>query len=381
MKLALPLGLVVLGAFVVGTVAVADQVFDISTDLDSVRKQNDVPALVGATVTSRGLEAIGAAGVRKLGAPDKVTVSDQFHLGSDTKAMTATLLAIFVEQGKLSWKDTLEKLLPDLKSTMNSAYRQVTLEQLLAHRAGLSDATAPKGVSLLQLRQWSGSLPEQRRRYAAAVLSEAPVNRPGSTFLYSNRSYIIAGAIAERIGNDSWENLMTARLFKPLQMDSCGFGAPGTPGQIDQPWQHLVTGPLRTPLPPGPLADNPPLVGPAGTVHCSIGDWAKFAQAHLRGEKGESGGILTPETFRYLHTPIMGGTYAFGWILVNRPWGGGRVLTHAGSNTMSFAVIWLAPVKDFAVLVATNQGGEAAAKACDDAATALIRKHVGAASE
>jgi CubicO group peptidase (beta-lactamase class C family) len=371
-KLALPLGLVVVGACVLGTVAVADQVLDISSELDPVRKQNDVPGLVGATVTSRGLEAIGATGVRTLGAPDKVTVTDH-------KAMTATLLAIFVEQGKLSWKDTLEKLLPDLTSTMNPAYRQVTLEQLLAHRAGLSDATAPKGISLLQLRQWSGSLPEQRRRYAAAVLAEPPVNQPGSRFLYSNRNYIIAGAIAERVGNDSWDNLMGSRLFKPLHMDSCGFGAPGTPGQIDQPWQHVVTGPLRTPLPPGPLADNPPLIGPAGTVHCSIGDWAKFAQAHLRGEKGDTGGILTPETFRYLHTPIMDGKYAFGWLIENRPWGGGRVLTHAGSNTMSFAVIWIAPIKDFAVLVATNQGGEAAAKACDDAATALIRKHTGTA--
>lgn len=48
------------------------------------------------------------------------------------------------------------------------------------------------------------------------------------------------------------------------------------------------------------------------------------------------------------------------------------MLTHAGSNTMNYAVVWMAPLKDFAVLVMTNQGGDEAAKACDEAAGALI---------
>jgi hypothetical protein len=50
------------------------------------------------------------------------------------------------------------------------------------------------------------------------------------------------------------------------------------------------------------------------------------------------------------------------------------VLTHAGSNTMNYAVVWMAPKRDFAALVCTNQGGDAAAKACDEAAGALIKR-------
>jgi hypothetical protein len=61
-----------------------------------------------------------------------------------------------------------------------------------------------------------------------------------------------------------------------------------------------------------------------------------------------------------------------GWLVTERPWGGGRVLTHAGSNTMNYAVAWLAPRRDFAVLAATNLGGNKAASACDEAAAALI---------
>ena len=62
--------------------------------------------------------------------------------------------------------------------------------------------------------------------------------------------------------------------------------------------------------------------------------------------------------------------------MTQRGWAGGTALTHAGSNTMNFCVVWMAPLKDFAVLVCTNQGGPAAAKATDDAAAALIRNYL-----
>jgi hypothetical protein len=65
-----------------------------------------------------------------------------------------------------------------------------------------------------------------------------------------------------------------------------------------------------------------------------------------------------------------------GWIVGERDWAGGRVLTHAGSNTMWYAVVWIAPARDFAVLVAANRGFDAGAQACDEVASALIRDHL-----
>jgi hypothetical protein len=107
-----------------------------------------------------------------------------------------------------------------------------------------------------------------------------------------------------------------------------------------------------------------------------VGDWAKFVIAHLQGARGESG-LLKPETVETLHTPAFGGEYAAGWLVTERPWGGGQVLTHAGSNTMNFAVVWMAPIRNFAVLVATNQGGDVVPQACDEAAGMLIEKYLG----
>ena len=61
-----------------------------------------------------------------------------------------------------------------------------------------------------------------------------------------------------------------------------------------------------------------------------------------------------------------------GWAIGDRSWAGGTTFTHSGSNTVNYAVVWIAPLLDFALLVTTNQGGDTAAKACDDAVVALI---------
>jgi len=339
--------------------------------LEAIRQKHDLPALAGAVVTSNGLTGAGAVGVRKYGCEVAVSLEDQFHLGSDTKAMTATMLATLVEEGKLSWNTTLEDVFPELGQRMKPAHRSVTLEQLLAHRAGFTDASWPRGKSFFDMHGLPGTPREQRLAYVAMVLSEDPVCEPGGKFLYSNRSYVVAGAMGERAADDSWESSMQKRIFLPLGMHTGGFGAMGKAGKIEQPWQHKLLWKWHRPIEPGPRADNPPVVGPAGTVHCSVLDWGKFIAAHLRGERGLPG-FLAPETLQRLHTPPFGGEYAFGWLITERPWAGGRALMHAGSNTQNFAVAWMAPVRDFAVLVVSNQAGGSTPKACDEAATALI---------
>jgi CubicO group peptidase (beta-lactamase class C family) len=204
-----------------------------------------------------------------------------------------------------------------------------------------------------------------------------PLSVPGTTYLYSNLGYVIAGAMAEKTMSSSWEDLISKYVFEPLGMKSVGFGGMGTPGEIDQPWGHGADG---KPVPRnGPAVDNPPVLGPAGTVHCTLGDWAKFVSDHLRGARGEKA-LLEPAAYKTLDTSPFGGEYALGWLVVQREWGGGTVLTHAGSNTMNYAVVWISPKRNFAVLIATNQGGPAAAKACDEAAGALIRLQTAAKS-
>jgi len=314
---------------------------------------------------------MAVTGVRKAGTDVAATPADLWHLGSDTKAMTAAWIARIVsrERGTLTWDSTIGAVLPKQTAGAPEAFRNITLLQLLSHRAGLvANVDWPRASR-------AAETPRAQRLAAVQTAAATPLSStPGSRFEYSNLGYVIAATMAEQVVDRAWEDEMPAAIFRPLGMTSAGFGGVGTPGVVDQPWPHNDGG---KPLPRnGPLVDNPEVMGPAGTVHCSLADWAKFVADQLAGLQGR-GAILRPEMYMRTHTAPFGGDYAFGWLVTERPWGGGTVYTHAGSNTMNFAVVWMAPARDFAVLVVTNQGGAEAQQGTDEAASALIRLHTG----
>ena len=341
-------------------------VADIDDVLTPVLKRHKVPALAGAIVTSRGPVAIAAVGVRKAGTAVQVTTADKWHLGSETKAMTATLIGALEERGRLKWESTLTEAFPELAASFAPVLRKATVTHLLSHRAGLIENIPWGGI------QQRGTT-RQQREAAMAMLAKAPLRfNPGAGFLYSNAGYVAAGAMAERAAGATWEELMARLVFEPLDMRSAGFGGTGTFGRIDQPWPHLENG--RPASVNGPTADNPPVMGPAGTVHATIGDWGKFISDQLKGARGERA-LLKPYTYKKLHTPPAEGNYALGWIVAERDWAGGPALTHAGSNTLNYCVVWMAPRIDLAALACTNQGGPIAARATDDAVAAMIRYH------
>jgi CubicO group peptidase (beta-lactamase class C family) len=340
---------------------------DVSALIEPVIKKNDVPGMAVAVVRNGETVATGFAGVRTRGKADKITPGDRFHIGSDTKAMTAMLCGILVDEGKLKWDQTIGATFPELKNDMNPQFRDVTLEQLLTHRGG-APGQVENGPLWAKFWQHKGTPTSARMLLLTGVTAQSPEAAPGSKFIYSNAGYAIAGHMAEKVTGKSWEDLMREKIFSPLGMTSAGFGAPGKRGKNDQPRGHGAGG---SPVEPGLGADNPVAIGPAGIVHCTIEDWAKYVAANLPGGKTR---LVKPETLKKLHTAPPGEPkYAMGWgIADNQPWAGGPALTHAGSNTMWFAVAWLAPEKDFAVLVACNT---ADGKACNDAVLALIADH------
>ena len=340
---------------------------DVSAILAPIIQKHDVPGVAVAVIRNGQTVAIGVAGVRTRGKSDKIATADRFHIGSDTKAMTAMLCGILVDERKLKWDLTLGETFPELKKSMHPKYQAVTLEQLLTHRGG-APGELEKDELWGKLWQHKGTPTSARRLLLQGVTSQPPEAPPGEKYIYSNAGFSIAGHMAEKVTGKSWEDLMRERIFRPLGMTTAGFGAPGTRAKNDQPRGHKADG---SPVEPGPGADNPVAIGPAGIVHCSIGDWANFVAANLPSAKTK---LVKPETLEKLHTPAPGEPkYAMGWIIADgQPWAGGPALTHAGSNTMWFAVAWLAPAKDFAVLVACNQSDD---KACNDAVLALIADH------
>jgi CubicO group peptidase (beta-lactamase class C family) len=339
---------------------------DLIPTLTPILQRHKTPCLIAAIVDGQRLSAIGAVGIRKFGAPERVTPNDLIHLGSDTKAMTAVLIGQMIQSGQLAFDSRMGDIFPDLAPRMNRFMAAVTIRQLLDHTAGL-----PANAANWFIYDRPGkSLPEQRLALVNDQFTSAPQYPPGSQFLYSNVGYVVLGAILEKKSGVAWEALIREKIFEPLKMTSAGFGPPGSVGKITQPWGHTLDGDTLKPV----RLDNPPVMGPCGRVHCTITDWARFISQFLQPAPDQPQ-LLSPEILHQLITPAQGASYAGGWASANRDWGGGPVLTHAGSNTMWFCVAWLAPHRNFAVLSATNVGGPDAAKACDEVSAALIQLH------
>ena len=350
--------------------------------------------MAAAVLRGERIIAQGAAGVRKRGTGQRITFDDRFHLGSCTKAMTATLVAMLVEEGKLNWTTTLGELFADTVKPMHPAWEKVTLRQVLAHRAGLPfepDGLNPVFSTFRELmrppRARLGTLPQQRLEIARQALSRPPGIPPDTKYWYSNVGYVLAGAVLEQLTGRAWEELMRERLFQPLGISTGGFGPPGTADKTEQAWGHSPV--LGKPLDPrSPAAELPLFYGPAGLAHMTVTDWAKFLAVHLRGDPANphcQAALLKLDTFAEMHAVapattskgwVIRGlnflatgdaapavTYCAGWLISTASWAKGtqpgdtgRRLWHAGSNGRWNAGVVIAPEIDFAVLVACNRG-------------------------
>jgi CubicO group peptidase (beta-lactamase class C family) len=313
--------------------------------LTEIVNDGKAPGMIAAIISNEGVIAIASAGERKAGSGIAFTTNDVVHLGSCGKAMTATMLATLVAEGKLNWETNLIDIFPELKGMIHSDYYNITLWQLLHHRAGL-----PKNAMDWDEHKQK-EIKERRLTFLKENLQKAASYKYGE-FHYSNFGYMIAACMAEKITGLSWEVLMKKRLFDPLGMSSAGFGAPNTHNQIDQPWGHSWGHPWGLSLFGSKWkpdqSDYPEALAPAGLLHCSIEDWAKFISLQL----GKENPILERKYLNKLIEPE--GDYAAGWFILEQPWVKGIVLVHGGTNEIWHTLVVVAPTIDRAFVVATN---------------------------
>lgn len=291
-------------------------------------------------------------GVRRNDQPDAAGADDRWLLGSTSKVMTVALIARLVEQGVLSWQAPLHSMLPQLADSMDPAYRDVTLVQLLSHRAGLPEN--PRDHAFLEsFFVDQRPLPEQRLAFVEAALKEAPEVAPGTGFVYSNSGFLIAGAIAERLGKASFEVLMRREVFAPLGMDSAGFGAV----PAGQPLGHRGGKPVTSA--PVHYDDGvPPMYTAAGNMHMSLHDWALFCVDQLAGARGD-GKLLSADSYRLMQTAQAGSPGGLDWSVQDSIAGRqGPVLAHGGSDGNTLAWVVLFPKSGNGVLVVANAAGD-----------------------
>jgi CubicO group peptidase (beta-lactamase class C family) len=350
--------------------------------LAQIGGRNHIPGFAAAVLRGDRIVAQGVAGVRRSGSKIAVTIDDQFEIASCAKAMSAMLVARLVEEGALEWDRPLPGYFPG--EHLSPDWDKVTLRHLITHTAGLQDPL----ITFLRSATFDrGTLMERRWAFARRVLRSKPASPPGAQVSYCNTDYVLAATVAEKVTGKAWEQLMATYVFAPLGLESAGFGPPGLPKQTLQPWGHGKYRLLQVGVagniafdPAARGADYPAIASPAGYIHLSIRDWTRFVSLHLRAHPANpqaTVGVLRPDTFAVLHGTQSGISYAGGWNVGTRPWAKGarptdigRVLFHVGDNGRWTAAVWVAPEKDFAVLVACNRGN--VERAVDEAVGQLV---------
>lgn len=327
----------------------------IRSALAEFKDRHRVPGIGGGVLHRDGSFEMDVVGVRVGGGTDPVQAADPWHLGSCGKSITVVLYARLVEAGEAAWGATLPDLFPDLAPSLDPGWLDITIDEVFVHRAGLPGNLGRKEM-LAALRD-PRPLPEQRTEVAAMALAQPPRRR--GHFGYSNLGYILIGAAIERITGLPYEAALVRRVLDPLGITSAGFGPPA------EIWGHggpmLVLGPLgafdlgrvRPADPSSPESDNPPVMGPAGRLHLSLADWARFQRVFLTN----GGDLLRPETIERLLTPATGpgASQAMGWAPVGREAAEGS-FGQQGSNTFWVATAIVDRKRERTALVICNEG-------------------------
>jgi len=349
---------------------------DLRDTLERIRSAAKLPGLAALALRGNTIVGEGAVGLRRVGDSAQVGQGDVFLLGEDVQAMTATVAALLVADGKISLSATLDEVLGPSGFPMHADYKPATLGGLLSHNAGVPPTLSAAAAAALRA---PGDARQRRTDAVRIMLSEGPKAPPNLGFERASGGYLLAAAMLEQIAGTSFETLTRERLFLPLGMGACSFGPPdsGTSNiGAPQPSGHTLTDGAFVPVDASSLAEPAAAFAPAGSVRCSLRDWSKFGAMHLAGARGDKGLLLSPEAFRTLHTPV-GATYALGWNSVSRPWSGDvQALNYGSGNAHFHALIWIAPAKNVAFLVAANAGAPEAAKAVDDVVGALVAAFV-----
>ncbi|MGE0439317.1 MAG: serine hydrolase [Gemmatimonadales bacterium] len=302
----------------------------------------------GRTIFAKGY------GVRELGKPDPVDDQTLFAIGSTTKAMTAAALGMLVDEGKVRWDDPVTRHLPGFQLRDPFVTRELTIRDLLTHRAGLANA------DVLWYR--TDLSPEEVLRRARFIPNGYSFR---SGFIYQNIMYAAAGAVVAAASGMPWERFIETRILGPLGMTRTVTTLAKTRGVPNVAVPHdRVDGTVR------PI-DNAAVdaVASAGSIWSSVSDMAKWAAFMIDTGRVNGKALLRPDTWQEIFTPQNmvppdgfyptaaltrphWTTYGFGWF--QHDYQGRMVQFHTGSIDGMVAIIGLIPEERLGVYVLGN---------------------------
>jgi CubicO group peptidase (beta-lactamase class C family) len=328
----------------------ADAPRDLSPTFEAIRQRLGLPAMGAIVVTGDRIVGRGVCGVRRMGEPGPIAADPHWQLGSITKTFTATLAAMLIERGKLTFDTTLRQIYPEHAKIMAPRVGDITVRQLITHRSGMGgDAFGWNGAPETN---GPGLSLSQRRQRGVVLSLKAPLEfAPGAKYSYSNRGYNTLGPALEKVAGRAYEDMIVRDIAKPLGIPSVVFGEPALGDPNREPWPHAPEGGRWKPVAPVRLSMyGYHVFNTAGGISLTLAGFARWMQAHLNGEV--SGGLVSKEMFKTLHTPVdSGGVPPFSLSRFGIP---GRTISHGGTNGRNSADHFVFLERGIGIFAAAN---------------------------
>jgi len=319
---------------------------------EKIRIEHKIPEIAYAVVSSDSVIESEFLGARRIEGNFPSRPNDRFHIGSNTKAITAFIAAQLVKDRKITWETKFFDLFPQLKSKSRKAYWHISLENLLTFRAGLPVYTYT--FEKPEKESFNGNEDAQRLQFAEYFLKRKP-SKPFNGLTPSNIGYVLAGLMLEKASGKSYKHLVSD-LGKDLQIEF-GFDAPN---MSDDSQTFGYDANLQAVLP----AENYKLnwLLAAGNINVNLPDYIKFVQLQLRGLRGNSE-MLPQKDFEFLHFGLP--KFAFGWFNEREQKTDRHISFNEGNAGAFITKVCIIKEIDRAYIVFTNAATDETSKGVD----------------
>lgn len=334
---------------------------EVTAAVDEVVDRYDLPGIAVGVVVDGQVRQIELRGETAAGSGDPIRSDTLFKVASNTKAMTAALLARQVDAGLLAWDDPVIRHLPDFRMYEDWVTREIQVRDLLIHNSGM-------GPGAGDLMLWPEPNHFTRDDVIAGLAHLKPLWSFRSRYAYDNTLYIVAGEVAAAAGGAPFDELLRREVFEPLGMHGCRIGewrvdeAAGVAaphGRRDGAWLARPDGEV--------VADMP--MAAAGGVRCGLADMMRWVAQWL--DPAAAPGWLSAEQREAVWTAHMPmpmsqrmrdwnnshfSAYGYGWRLTDVD--GTAKVSHTGTLSGMYSAVTLLPELDvgFVILIHSNAG-------------------------
>lgn len=256
--------------------------------MNQTMKEQHLPGAAVAVVSKNQILYLKTFGVKKVGTGDQITPSTLFQLASLSKPINATLVAVLQKQGKLTFDEPVNDILPDFKS--RNSKNPLKINHLLSHSTGISSSGYNELIE--------HNVP--REQIVTKLQNARAVAPPGKQFAYHNAMYGLIEDVITKVSHKSYMRTMKEDLFIPFGMKSASLGYQALLAAPDKAYPHVKNNRGRY-VPAEKYSQGYYAFSAAGGVNASLQDMISFLQVYL----GKPNSVLSQKDLRQLTAPFV----------------------------------------------------------------------------